>query len=211
MSKPEAVALVPTHLVGGVGGATAWMVAIPFPWLIGTIAPVAAGAPTLPRRTLRDGVVLLITGIGLTVTPAAGGMTLRLLPLILGAAAVTVTVGRLACVRLARVGGIDRTTAFFCSVPGGSAQMSVLGAREGAAGDFDGDYHHRARQRGRGVDHGSSARLQRSSRDGLLRHPNPHGLPLVPADEAGGPAPAVRTLPSIVMRSRPNEPSHDTP
>jgi hypothetical protein len=40
-----------------------------------------------------------------------------------------------AAVALARLAGIDRTTAVFASVPGGAAEMAVLGDRFGARGD----------------------------------------------------------------------------
>ncbi len=130
--------LVLTHAAGAAGGAVAWSVGFPLPWLIGALVVVAAitlsGVPSTANRTLRDGaVLLLLTGIGLTFTPEAGSTTLRLLPLILGGAVATVAIGCAASLLLARIGGIDRATSFFCSVPGGPAEMSMLGAQQGAS------------------------------------------------------------------------------
>lgn len=125
------------QVAGGVGGAIAWWIGVPLPWLIGALAMVATlsmlGLPLGTRRSLRDaGVLVLLTGIGLTFTPQAAETSLRLLPMILLAALATLLIGCIASLLLARLSNIDRTTAFFCSVPGGPAEMSVLGARQGA-------------------------------------------------------------------------------
>ncbi|WP_162409140.1 AbrB family transcriptional regulator [Acuticoccus sediminis] len=126
-----------THILGALGGAGAYALGVPLAWMIGSLVVTAiitlSGFPTTTRRVCRNGgVLVLLTGIGLTFTPSAGETTIRLLPLILIAAVATLLIGALASLLLARLGRIDRATAFFCSVPGGPAEMSVLGARQGA-------------------------------------------------------------------------------
>jgi len=46
-----------------------------------------------------------------------------------------IVLGVLSGVILARLAGIDRSTAFFASVPGGAAEMTLLGERYGARPD----------------------------------------------------------------------------
>ena len=70
---------------------------------------------------LQRGYILRIGGLMLLVSLLGG--------------ACTIAVGYLAGLSLAWLAGIDRTTAIFASVPGGAAEMAVLGQRFGARVD----------------------------------------------------------------------------
>ncbi|WP_075219571.1 AbrB family transcriptional regulator [Acuticoccus yangtzensis] len=126
-----------SHAIGALGGAGAALLGVPLAWMIGSLIATAAftlaGFPTTTSRMSRNvGVLILLTGVGLTFTPAAGETALALLPLILIASVATLLIGVVASLLLAHFAQIDRATAFFCSVPGGPAEMSLLGARQGA-------------------------------------------------------------------------------
>ena len=109
---------------------------VPIPWMIGPL--VALGAVNLMGGRLeplpygRQGGQLFIgTGVGLYFTPTVlEALVAQSWVIVLGGVlvmAVAALGGRL----LARVSGIDRTTCFFATVPGGAAEMSVLAARYG--------------------------------------------------------------------------------
>lgn len=126
-----------THLAAGCGGAVAAQLKIPLPWMIGSLTVVGSlglsGLAVSTHRTVRDGAVLIImTALGLTFTPEAARAAAALLPEMLAAAVATVAIAALLSRVLMLTAGIDATTAFFCSVPGGPVEMSMMGERNGA-------------------------------------------------------------------------------
>jgi membrane AbrB-like protein len=109
---------------------------IPIPWMIGPLVAIGAvnllGGHLEPVPYGRQGGQLFIgTGVGLYFTPAVlAALVAQSWVIVLGGVlvmAVAAVGGRL----LARVSGIDQTTCFFATVPGGAAEMSVLAARYG--------------------------------------------------------------------------------
>lgn len=127
-----------TILIGLGGGVVAWWIDIPLPWLIGSIlAVVSASFLTVPVRVTRAvrniAMGTLLTGVGLTFTVAAGASALRQAPLILLAAFATLAIGLALVPVIARMAGVDRVTAFFCTVPGGPAEMGMLAERLGVS------------------------------------------------------------------------------
>jgi hypothetical protein len=108
----------------------------PIPWMIGPL--VSVGIVNLMGAHLeavpygRQGGQLFIgTGVGLYFTPSVlTALVAQSWVILLGGVlimAVAAVGGRL----LARASGIDKTTCFFATVPGGAAEMSVLAARYG--------------------------------------------------------------------------------
>lgn len=132
-----ATVLVRTHCLALLGGLIAAWLGTPLPFMIGALVMVAAvglgGVPTATHRRIRDiGIVVLMTGIGLGFTSVAAAAAIDQLGLILLAGLLTVVIGCAMAPMLAQLAGIDRRTAFFCAVPGGPAEMSILGERHGA-------------------------------------------------------------------------------
>lgn len=129
--------IILTHAAATCGAFLAAHFHVPLAFIIGPLVTVGvlgfAGAPVRTHRHVRDGaIVVVMTAIGLAFTPAAAAASIALLPVMLIGAAATVLIGCFAARTLARTSGIDRTTAFFASIPGGPVEMSLIGERHGA-------------------------------------------------------------------------------
>ncbi len=123
--------------VGAAGGATFVALRAPLPWVLGSMAacalasiarwPVAAGAATRRPMAAVIGVVLGCSfHPGLWATAREWWLPLLLLPVFLGIAA-------LLCVAwFRRVAGFDPATAYFAGMPGGIAEMVLMGGERGA-------------------------------------------------------------------------------
>ncbi len=126
--------------LGAAAGALCSVLRTPIPWMIGPLVTLAflrvaglrVAAPPGGRQV---GQWIIGTSLGLYFTPhvvreVAGWWWL------LGVGAVfAIALGYGGGVLLARLARIDRTTGIFASVPGGAAEMSVLGERFGARVD----------------------------------------------------------------------------
>lgn len=123
----------------GAGAAFAGL-RLPLPWMIGPLAAMAclnfAGAGLRAPRGAREcGQVVIGAALGLYFTPLVAREVVSYWHLLLLAGVFAVMLGAVAGWILCRVGGIDRTTAFFASVAGGAAEMTLLGERYGARPD----------------------------------------------------------------------------
>jgi len=121
-------------LLCAAAGAAFASLRLPLPWMIGPLLAMAAcnfaGAGLrAPPGGRALGQIVIGTALGLYFTPAVGRQVLTYWPLLLLAAAVAIFLGVLGGWILSRAGGVDRTTAFFASVPGGAAEMTLLGER----------------------------------------------------------------------------------
>ena len=124
--------------IGG-GALFAWL-GTPLPWMMGSLVAMAiaqmAGARFEAPPGGRDAGLLIVgTSLGLYFTPpvmrevvAYGGYFVALGFAALGIGAVSAAV-------LERAAGVDHATAFFGSMPGGAAEMALLGERHGALAD----------------------------------------------------------------------------
>jgi len=122
------------------GGALCASLRTPIPWMIGPLLAMAvsnfAGARlrTIPGgRQL--GQLIIGTALGLYFTPVVAQQVASYWPLLIVAALFAILVAWACSWFLASVTDTDRTTAFFASVPGGAAEMAVLGERYGARVD----------------------------------------------------------------------------
>jgi hypothetical protein len=73
------------------------------------------------------GQIVIASALGLYFTPAIARQVVSYWPLLLAAAIFAIALGALSGWVLRRLTGIDGTTAFFASVPGGAAEMTRLG------------------------------------------------------------------------------------
>ena len=126
-------------LCAGAGAACAWL-RIPLPWMIGPLAAMAAcNFAGLGLRAVRGGrevgQVVIGSALGLYFTPVVAREVASYWPLLLAGGVFAVFLGVLGGWILRRVTGVDPTTAFFASVPGGAAEMTLLGERYGARAD----------------------------------------------------------------------------
>jgi membrane AbrB-like protein len=141
--KPEgdgariAMRFVAAVLVGAAGGALFAAISAPLPWVLGSMGacaiasiarlPVAAGASTRRPMAAVIGVVLGSSfHPGLATMVRDWWLPLLLLPVFLSVAA-------LLCVTwFRRVAGFDPATAYFAGMPGGIAEMVLMGGERGA-------------------------------------------------------------------------------
>src|SRR5512134_409693 len=108
--------------------------------MIGPLAAMAlcnlAGAELrAPRRGREIGQVVIGTALGLYFTPAVAREVASFGGLLVLAGLFAILLGALCGWLLAKMAGVDGTTAFFASVAGGAAEMTILGERFGARPD----------------------------------------------------------------------------
>src|SRR5919197_2478704 len=126
-----------TLLAATVGGAAARLGGLPLPWLLGSLFATAIvgllGAPIRPIRYGRTvGQVVIGSAIGVQFNTTVILALISLLPLMAAIAVLSVLVGACGALLLMRLTGMDRTTAFFSTVPGGVAEMVNIAPCYGA-------------------------------------------------------------------------------
>jgi len=110
----------------------------PIPWMIGPMIAVASvnmmgarvHAVPFGRQT---GQVILGSAVGLYFTPPVVAALAANFAAILVATLSAFVIGGIGAAVMSRVSGIDRKSAFFASIPGGSMAMAVLASRYGAS------------------------------------------------------------------------------
>jgi len=125
------LAMAGTLAAGIAGGVVARYLRLPLPWLLGSLATVMtlslAGAPVRVIRWGRPaGTVVVGASTGLQLSAAVVAKLITLLPLILAAAFISTVIGAIGGLIYMRLAGIDRTTAFFATVPGGVVETLNL-------------------------------------------------------------------------------------
>lgn len=131
-----ALALV---LCAAAGATLSWL-RLPLPWMLGPLSVMAvcnfSGVSLrAPRGGREAGQVVIGTALGLYFTPVVAREVAAYWHLLLLAGVFAMLLGALGGWVLSRVAAIDRTTAFFASVAGGAAEMTILGERYGARPD----------------------------------------------------------------------------
>lgn len=126
--------------VSAVGGALCAYIGTPLPWMIGSLLAMAicnfSGASLVAPRFSREcGQFVIAMTLGLYFTPSVFSLVLTHWWVLLGAAAGAIAMGHLTGLFLSRAGGVDASTAFFASIPGGAMEMARLSERWGAAVD----------------------------------------------------------------------------
>lgn len=113
---------------------------VPLAWVLGPLVSTAtlsvAGLSVFrSERARRAGQLAIGAGLGLHVTASLLAEMLGWLPYMLLLALVSITVTSAFSVFLARMGRLDRITAYFALMPGGLTEMANIGARMGAASE----------------------------------------------------------------------------
>lgn len=136
--KLQALLILRALALGGAGGALCAWLRVPLPWMVGPMLAMAASrfaqvrAEPLPGGR-QAGQLVIGCALGLYFTPPVMQQVLANGALMVAAGLAALGVGYVAARAMARVGGIDRGTAFFASVPGGASEMAVLAQRYGAS------------------------------------------------------------------------------
>jgi len=126
-----------TLVAATVGAVAARLGGLPLPWLLGSLFATAlvglVGAPIRPIRHGRTvGQVVVGSAIGVQFNTKVILTLLSLLHLMAAVALVSVLVGACGALLLMRLARLDKTTAFFATVPGGVAEMVNIAPRYGA-------------------------------------------------------------------------------
>ena len=137
-SLVAALAMAGTLAAGIAGGYAARYARLPLPWLLGSLFTIMAlslaGAPVRLIPWGRPvGTIVVGVSAGLQFTAAVVAKLVTLLPLMIGAAFVSTLVGAVGGLLFMRLTGVDRTTAFFATVPGGVVETTTLAPQYGAA------------------------------------------------------------------------------
>jgi uncharacterized protein len=131
-----ALTMAGTLAAGATGGAFFRYAHLPLPWLLGSLAVTMAlslaGAPVRLIRWGRPAGTLVVgasTGLQFTATVVAKLLTM-IVPII-AAAFVSTIIGAIGGLLYIRLTGIDRTTAFFATVPGGVVETLTVAPQYG--------------------------------------------------------------------------------
>ena len=133
-AAPRMAGALAVSVAGGL--LCAWL-KTPLPWMIGPLLAMAIvqfgganlEAPTYGREA---GQVVIGVSLGLYFTPVVMREVAGHWVLLLIAAVGSLGVGYASALFLKRAARVDLATAFFGSMPGGAAEMAVLGERHGA-------------------------------------------------------------------------------
>jgi len=125
-----------TLAIGAAAGALCVALRTPIPWMLGPLFSIAilriAGAPLgTPVEMRYAGQWIIGTSLGLYFTPHVVHEVVGIWWMLVLGALFAIVLGYVSGVALARMAGLDRTTGIFASVPGGAAEMSILGERFG--------------------------------------------------------------------------------
>jgi uncharacterized protein len=131
--------VVALALCATAGSLFSWL-RTPLPWMIGPLLAMAMGNFSGARlRSIPGsrqlGQLIIGTALGLYFTPIVAHHVASYWPLLIFAALFAILVAWASGWFLSSVTDTDRTTAFFASVPGGAAEMAVLGERFGGRVD----------------------------------------------------------------------------
>jgi membrane AbrB-like protein len=126
-------------LCAAAGALFAWL-RTPLPWMLGPLVAMAvcnfSGARLRALPGGRPcGQLIIGTALGLYFTPVVAREVASYWPLLVFAALFAILVAWGCGWFLSRTTDTDRSTAFFASVPGGAAEMAILGERFGARVD----------------------------------------------------------------------------
>ena len=127
-------------LVCGASGAVFSVLHAPLPWLIGPLLAMACGKffggrLASPKGGRAAGQLVIGCALGLYFTPGVAREVAAHWYLLIAAAVFAVLLAYASGWFLTRSTGLDATTALFASVPGGAAEMTILGERFGARPD----------------------------------------------------------------------------
>jgi len=122
------------------GGLLFTMLHIPLPWMLGPLFvtggfSISGSAIATFSGGRQTGQLLIGSALGQYFSPEITRHIVTFGGAILLAGFSTLIIAWLGGKLLSRISGIDSTTAFFASVPGGAAEMAILGERAGARFD----------------------------------------------------------------------------
>ncbi|MDA0229866.1 MAG: AbrB family transcriptional regulator [Proteobacteria bacterium] len=136
LSQKNAAKFLLALALGAVGGAVFYMLGLPLPWMLGAMSLVTiaaiSGVPLASWPRFRNGMVAVL-GV-LLGSQFNADIFARIADWYVGLAGVAVSgsvMVALCTVYYRKLGGYDRTSAYFSAIPGGLSEMMVLGEAMG--------------------------------------------------------------------------------
>lgn len=125
-----------TLAIGTAGGALASEVDLPLAWMIGAMLATTAGAvlglPLAFSRRLRTGMITILgVMLGSAFAPEILDQIARWSLSLAALALYAVVTAAISMAYFRKVAGYDPITAYFCAVPGGLNEMTIMGAALG--------------------------------------------------------------------------------
>lgn len=133
--RSKAIQLGLVYVLSTIAGYLAYRVGLPLPWMIGPLLITGALVFTgvldvvVPVRTRPFGQGIVASQVGLYFTPAALASLLERAPLLVGMALLTVLIGLLVALVLARMAGITLSSALLATLPTSPVEASVIAER----------------------------------------------------------------------------------
>ncbi len=140
MEAKKVVPVAGALVVCALGGAVFAWLKVPLPWMMGSMLAMAAaqmaGARLEPLPGGRSaGMVIVGVSLGLYFTAPVVQEVAKYWPWFVALGFAAIGFGTVSAFVLTRLSGADRATAYFGSMPGGAAEMAVMGETFGAAPD----------------------------------------------------------------------------
>ena len=125
--------------LGATGGAVFFALALPLPWMLGAMtaatAAALAGAPIAVPGGVRNAMIAILgVLLGSQFTADVFASIAEWYVGLSGVVLTTAATVAVAYVAFRRLGGYDRATAYFASMPGGLSEMMVMGDAMGGDG-----------------------------------------------------------------------------
>ena len=125
--------------LGAGGGAIFFALTLPLPWMLGAMTAATgaalAGAPLAVPAQVRNAMIAILgVLLGSQFTADVFSRIAEWYVGLSGVVLATAAMAGLAYVAFRRLGGYDRATAYFASMPGGLSEMMVLGETMGGDG-----------------------------------------------------------------------------
>lgn len=125
-------------VIAASGGAVFALLGLPLPWTLGAMAAAATASLLgnrwpMPRPARSAALPVVGVLAGSAFTPEIAAQVPQWWPELLMVTAYSLAVSVLGFLLLRRLGGLDRVTAYFSSVPGGLGELSLLGERYGGS------------------------------------------------------------------------------
>ena len=140
LKSSKATRIVAGLLVCIAGGSLFAALHTPLPWMMGSMLAMAAAQMSGAHLEVLPGgrdVAMMVVGssLGLYFTAPIVHEVVRYWPWFVALGIAAVGFGTVSALLLSRLGGVDRATAYFGSMPGGASEMAMMGESHGARPD----------------------------------------------------------------------------